>query len=326
MEEEISPYQLRLARTSLHQKALKGHIDVIVRWLDKGGDPDVRATNGQTLLHAAVHGGQFEIVRLLVAHGADVNACSNETPYHTYPSQTAAYEGRLEILDELVTRGADPTIQTENGCTLLHLALLNAHLAVMQYLLDRGADMEIAAGSGVTPLSSATMHDFREATELLLRAGANPNVEYGTGYTPLAQCRDREIVRLLIAYGADVNHVGRNGRTPLFYAGSVDAIEEMLAHGARLDVIDLEGNTLLHVAVVETVEIRYNKKTRESVYGATPEGWKIAKLFVERGLDINVRNQEGRTPLAIAIAEENTDMASFLRAHGGVANAQEDHA
>ena len=127
-----------------------------------------------------------------------MNACSSEIPHNTYPVQIAAYDGLLDILDTLVNHGADITVETENGCTLIHLAVFNDALAIMRYLLEREADIEIPAKSGVTPLCSATMHSLEKgAAELLLRAGANPNAEYAGGMTPLAENHDPAIAKLL---------------------------------------------------------------------------------------------------------------------------------
>lgn len=317
MAREINPYRLHYPKKSLHRKVYTGDVTALERWLAAGGGPDERAENGQTLLHAAVHGGHLAITELLIAHGTDVNACSDEAPYHTYPVQTAVYHGFLDILDTLVTHGADITVETENGCTLIHLAVFNNELAIMQYLIEREADIEIPAKSGVTPLCSATMHSLRDASELLLRAGANPNIEYADGLTPLAQGHDPAITEMLIQYGADVNHIGSNGRSPIFYAGSLEALEVMFAHGARIDVIDENGNTLLHQAA-EMVLTDYDSETDRTVCRASAEGLRIALLFIERGMDINIRNSEGRTPLGVAIEEENDEMVSFLRLHGGV--------
>ncbi len=313
----LDPYRLHYAKDSLHLQVYNDDIDAVEQWLTDGGDPDVRAENGQTLLHAAVHGGHLAIVKILISHGADVNACSNETPYYTYPIQTASYNGKLDILDILVTHGADLTVETENGCTLVHLAVFNNEVEVMQYLLDREADFEIPADSGVTPLCSATMHSLKEATELLLRAGANPNAEYSGGLTSLAQTRDAAITKMLIEYGADVNHIGNNGRSPLFYVGSLEALEILLAYGARIDIIDADGNTLLHQTAAEMILIAYDDEMKRIVR-ALPEGMKIARLFVESGMDINIRNRKDQTPLTIALKVKNDEMATFLRLHGGI--------
>src|SRR5262250_2369256 len=59
-------------------------IEDVQRYLDEGGDPNSRTDSRQTLLHIATDNAQVEIVRLLVARGADVNAKGYHgcTPLH----------------------------------------------------------------------------------------------------------------------------------------------------------------------------------------------------------------------------------------------------
>lgn len=318
MPDELDPYHIKYTERSLHQLAYDGDNDTISQWLAVGGDPNIRDGSGQTLLHAAVRGGHLELVKLLLARSADANACSDEFPYHTYPAQIASYDGALEILDELVKYGADLNIQTQNGCTLIHLAVFGEEIAVMQYLLDREADVDIPAEDNVTPLASATMHGYVEATRLLLDAGADPNAEYAWGLTPLSQVSEPEIARMLIAHGADVNYIGRSGITPIFHAGSLEVLEILLAHGARIDIIDLNGNTLLHQAMDAMVMSDYDEVIKCIVHHPLDEAIRIAELFVEQGLDINARNRYHKTPLAIARKEKNAEMVTWLTAHGGI--------
>lgn len=44
----------------------------------------------------------------------------------------------------------------------------------------------------------------------------------------------------------------------------------------------------------------------------------MAKLFLERGADVNARWSDGTTPLRIALNNKNKQVAKVLREHGGV--------
>jgi ankyrin repeat protein len=303
-------------RYSQHQQAFRGNVGGITRWLVKGGDVNARGYYGETLLHAAVLGHATTVVELLLAHGADPNACADASWYHVCPLQDAAYDGLLDIVELLIAHGADTSVQTENGCTVLHQAVFNNNAEVMQYLLEQGADPNLPASCDVSPLRSATMHSFYEASLVLLEAGADPNAEDWYSMTALSEVSDSCIAELLITYGADVHHVGRNGRTPIFSTGSLEALNVLLAHDARLDIVDIEGNTLLHEAA-EWMCIfgAVADGERNETSGA---GMRIAELFIERGMDINVRNHAGQTPLAVALKQKNEPLATFLREHGGV--------
>jgi len=305
MRKIIPPYRLKYTKKSIHQYIYDGEMAALEEWIARSLDINVRDKNGQTLLHAAVHGNHPEMVKLLLGHGADVNACSDEVPYHTNPIQTAVYNGLLDIVELLIAHGADITVKTDNQCTLLHLAVFNNHLDVAEYLLAREADIDDPADNGVTPLYSATMHGMYEMSKLLLEAGADPNAASDRGFTPLFDISSPEIVRELVKYGADINKQDYHGESPIFYVNSLEAFEEMLNSGARLDIVSDDGNTLLHHAA-------------SSIWGIQDDAYRIAELFIERAMDINVRNRKGQTPLKLAIKAKNVEFADFLREHGGV--------
>ena len=58
----------------IHDAALDGDIDEVQRQLDAGVDPNLKSSKGATPLFYAVYGGHLEIVELLITRGADVNA------------------------------------------------------------------------------------------------------------------------------------------------------------------------------------------------------------------------------------------------------------
>lgn len=63
-------------------------------------------------MHFAASGGHPHILALLVQHGANVNAqnVNRETPLHY-----AVYHGRRDCVLFLLSKGADPTIQSTSG-------------------------------------------------------------------------------------------------------------------------------------------------------------------------------------------------------------------
>lgn len=65
--------------TALHLASFYGQEEAVERLLEAGADPSVRARDeaGRTPLEEAVHTGQWNIVRLLSAHGAEADASNN---------------------------------------------------------------------------------------------------------------------------------------------------------------------------------------------------------------------------------------------------------
>ena len=63
------------------------------------------------------------MAELLIAHGADVNAKDLESG--ATPLYYAASWGRIDVADLLLAKGADPTLKTRKGVTVLDGALQN---------------------------------------------------------------------------------------------------------------------------------------------------------------------------------------------------------
>ena len=179
---------------------------------------------------------------------------------------SAAKEGDVEKVQELLSKGANPNAKNKEGSTALHLvglslaaadALLTAasrmglyqrrdtatqpgDLPVMASLLvEHGADVNAQANDGWTPLHSASSRGFSEVARVLLEHGADVNAQANDGGTPLhlaAHSGQAEVAAVLLDRGADVNARDRKRRTPLKLARIKrrDAVADLLRkHGAE---------------------------------------------------------------------------------------------
>lgn len=127
-----------------------------------------------SLVKAAARKEETGILKVLAAHGADVDAVDsgNYTALHH-----AAMLGKSGSIDALVEAGADvEATNPDNGCTALHWAAKKGHCEAMITLLRHGADVDAADYDGRTPLHRACSVDdphATEAAELLLIWGAD---------------------------------------------------------------------------------------------------------------------------------------------------------
>jgi len=96
----------------------------VQQYLDNGGDPNQRTKDQQTLLHIAADNSDLEIVKLLVARGADINAKGfhGYTPLHLAVDadcDTSARDDRrlidLPVTRFLIESGADEGIRDDEG-------------------------------------------------------------------------------------------------------------------------------------------------------------------------------------------------------------------
>ena len=202
------------------QEGCDAGVDVL---LEAGADPNLEADSshsfGSTPLVYAAYGARREMVRRLLAHGADPHVRSGRD--QLTPLFAAAAAGDPEIVRVLLSQGLDASDTGRDGLTPLHYGV--PFPEVVRILVANGADVNAGNRSGTTPLMWLRSRDMdrvdvRESLRLLLAAGADLHARNRTGTTPLlsaVESDDPVPVRALLEAGADVNARDRSGQTSL---------------------------------------------------------------------------------------------------------------
>jgi len=158
---------------SIFEAAATGQIERVRALIKK----DALLTNafspdGFTPLGLAVFFGHREIVEALLAAGAEVNTPSRESMKVT-PLHSAAAARQVEIARVLIAHGANVNaMQADSGFTPLHEAALNGNLEFARLLLEHGADVNAKMKDGKTPLGFALEQNKSEMVAFLRERGA----------------------------------------------------------------------------------------------------------------------------------------------------------
>jgi len=209
---------------------------------------------GRTALHWAARENRAEIIQLLLAAKADVNAAERTGKG---PLTLAAETGSVDATKLLLDAGASVTIRDSLGATPLTWACGLGSAETVKLLLSRGADASIIDVNGLTPLIWAAGIGKPESVEVLLET--NPNLDLNikdgvTGDSALMRAvrsGKLESVRLLINKHADVNTVNKQGYTPLQLAalsGTTEKAKLLIEAGSNLNAMDATGRTALDLA------------------------------------------------------------------------------
>jgi len=118
---EHEPWEVQFEREQLHFAAQDGDVAEVKRFLKEGYQPNLFDDLGKTPLHYAAMRGHLEVMNVLLAAGADVNA-NDERVIGNTPLREVADTCSFEVAKILVDAGADPTIPGWMQLTALHQA------------------------------------------------------------------------------------------------------------------------------------------------------------------------------------------------------------
>ena len=163
---------------------------VIERLIERGAGTSNDDVDGETLLLQAIReGANLELFKMLIVQlKEDVNAVDSEmgeTSLHL-----AARLNRADLIELLIQHQKDPMTneliesQDENGFRPLHSAMRSSH-DVIDLLLSHGAQLESRTRSGMTPLHVAVIENEKDAVQQLLSWGANLSTKDEHGCTPI---------------------------------------------------------------------------------------------------------------------------------------------
>ncbi|XP_063991506.1 ankyrin repeat and KH domain-containing protein 1 isoform X7 [Diachasmimorpha longicaudata] len=291
--------------TPLMEAASAGHVDIVSLLIAHGADVNAQSTSGNTPLMYGCAGGHEDVVKVLLEAGANVED-HNENG-HT-PLMEAASAGHVPVAKILLENGAGiNTHSNEFKESALTLACYKGHLDMVRFLLEAGADQEHKTDEMHTALMEASMDGHVEVARLLLDSGAQVNMPTDSFESPLtlAACGGHvDLAMLLIERGANIEEVNDEGYTPLMEAareGHEEMVALLLSQGANINA--------------QTEETQETALTLACCGGFL----EVADFLIKAGADIELG---ASTPLMEAAQEGHLDLVRYLLESGADVHAQ----
>jgi ankyrin repeat protein/L-ascorbate metabolism protein UlaG (beta-lactamase superfamily) len=256
-------------------------------------------------LHDAIQKGDIAKVKTLISNNKELINMKSEqgqTPLHV-----CVQNGRLEIVELLISQRADINAKDGEGNTPLITALSFKKTNVAKFLLSKGADVNIKNAQNQPAISFALMNGLNELVAPILDNGQDVNERFEGNLTILLMATligNKEVIKLLFDRGADVNAAAQEGDmtiTPLYAAiflGHTDVVDLFLSRAVDKDFREKPtGRTLLHIATLTGVR-------------------DLVALLVNAGYDVNVADNKGKTPLHYAAQHGHKKIAELLIQNG----------
>eukprot|EP00063_Salmo_salar_P090838 XP_014065673.1 PREDICTED: kinase D-interacting substrate of 220 kDa-like isoform X2 [Salmo salar] len=296
MDTTTSLKMTTLATQSLFSYVEEDNVPAIKAHLDKFKEVDSRSENGQTSLMVASEQGSIEIVQELIRRGANVNL--DDVDCWT-ALISAAKEGHVEVVKELLANNASLEHRDMGGWSALMWASYKGRVEVTQLLLEKGASPNITGQYSVYPIIWAAGRGHADIVHLLIHHGAKVNCSDKYGTTPLiwaARKGHYDSVIHLLVNGADVDQEGANSMTALIVAvrgGFNEVVKEILKRNPNVNMTDKDGNTALMIAAKEG----YNE---------------IVQDLLDAGTYINIPDRSGETVLIGAVRGGHVEIVRAL--------------
>jgi len=274
------------ASSALADAAMQKDLAKVRALLAQKADVNATQGDGTSALHWAVYNRNVEMVRLLLAAGADAKARTRLGSLT--PVMMAARSGDSAVLALLLNAGGDAVTPNANGTTPLMFAAGSGTAEAVTMLIARGADVNATdVTNGQTALMFAAAQGRADAVKVLVGRQANPNA--ATKVSPIITMGERykaktegKGTREITSEGGRSDISAMGGLTALMFAareGHLAVVRQLVDGGADVNLVS--GADHMSALTMAIVNGRLD----------------IAMLLLDRGANPNLLSKNGSGPL-----------------------------
>lgn len=339
----------------LYQAIKHNNIKAVKFFIENNANVEIATFDGTTPLVLAIEENKPKIVELLIKEGkANIyGVYAKET--EKYPIYCAVKNKNLNMIKILLNNNFDLKRESyilsyamensdenivkylvENGAdmysyeiTALYQAVLNLNPKLVEYFLDKGASIEKAGGTDVY------------GNIMMAAAGSkfnNSNDKSPVDLTLLEKSAENsaKIMQMIIdKVDKKLINDSLEGKTPLIIAvgnSYIDTAKILIENGANINAVDFEGWSALSYAVnngdIEIAKLLLENKAKIkdelliAIKSPIVESRiNMMKLLIDNKANINYTDENGFTPLNIAIESGDMELTKFLIKNGANVNS-----
>ncbi|PAA47570.1 hypothetical protein BOX15_Mlig004077g1 [Macrostomum lignano] len=303
-------------------------LQVLKVLMEKGVSIESLTKSSDSCLTLAVSKGSAELIGLLV----DAGLSKSHTNCEGHSAVSLGYQrGNEEVLSKLLpVSDSDVSNKYANGNTLLHLACEGGLKKLIESLLDRDPTLLEAKNSKLeTPLHVASRCSKLELVDLLLQRGAEINSADEMGETPLfmaISAGNFTICKSILDKKPDLsllNSEGVSAMAKAYHKGKTSIIRMLQAEEAPLFPEKLPAS--FEVFRTNLLQMKFRNLNELLNAGLSidrlEKDWHLLHLGIEtsrselitellnRGASVNVKDEQGNTPLLSAVIFGRIDVA-----------------
>ncbi|XP_067660035.1 ankyrin-3-like [Haliotis asinina] len=292
--------------------AYRGHKDIFHELEKKSADLLIRDGNQNSILHLACKGGNIEIMKhILTTYSMIVNDIDFEG---LTPIMLAASEGRKDMFDVLLQNGADFSHEDYSRYNILHMACRGGNVELVEHVLAQNiVEINSRSNDGSSPAMEAAYEGHTNVLELLRNEGADMTFVSDENDSILHAALDSKhmdtVKYVLTNDFVDIDSRNNNGITAVMLAvqgGLAEIFDLMVRKGANMSFVNDDKQTILHMACEEGHS-------------------EIVKYIIrENVVNINGRDDEGKTPVLLAAEQGYLDIVILLEGKGADLSVVDD--
>jgi len=229
-----------------------------------------------------------------------------------------------DIAIALINRGVNLDLREQNGYTALIIAS-HGYIEVLNALIAAGADINLQNNEGETALMIAASNNDLTMVNALIAAGANPNLRdnnYESNAVDFAaraetETGDNTHIDVIIALQNYINELQAN-------TDSTSQLRQLYLH-----IIDNEiecAINLINIMDVDTLNTQsYISNVTPLIYAVDNNSNDIAIALINRGVNLDLREQNGYTALSRALTIDNMQLVNILLEAGADSTIQDNY-